>query len=167
MIIRLSCFLQIVHEKYSLGGYTQFLGYTVRPLQRLSLLSVELEEVAKGQLPEILIVTGFTSMAVDAVAGLLASEREKEYADCCREYAHELLEFSSANRKIRVSFYLALIVAFSWNFLCDQLPYMLFVPLHRSPDKKNWVLIGLRGSGGSCEVLYASAISPRLLLKCS
>jgi hypothetical protein len=105
MILRLSYLLQIVHEKYSLGGYTQFLGYTVRPLQRLSLLSVELEEVTKGQLPEILIVTGFTSMAVDAVAGLLASEREKEYADCCREYAHELLEFSSANRRIRVSFY--------------------------------------------------------------
>jgi hypothetical protein len=92
-----------VHEKYSLGGYTQFLGYTVRPLQRLSLLSVELEEVSKGQSPEILVITGFTSMAVDAVAGLLASEREKEYSDCCREYANELLEFSSANRKIRVS----------------------------------------------------------------
>jgi putative NADH-flavin reductase len=64
-------------------------------LQRLSLLSVELEEVAKGQSPEILVITGFTSMAVDAVAGLLASEREKEYSDCCREYANELLEFSS------------------------------------------------------------------------
>jgi hypothetical protein len=80
---------------------------------------MELEEISKRPLPDSILISGFSSMAIDATSGLLASERTREYAACSRDYATELMDFCAANEGLRVSLY----AYFSWltsSFLLFQ-----------------------------------------------